>query len=164
MGRGSTNLWLLLALAILLTGCGGEDADTAGGGADDGPAAAPPTKEAVIVVLRELHGALVAKDFDRAVSHLVEFPNITEEARKAATAGFIDEREISQAGIDILAEKGKFGPLKEVCPERGARWAEYAGVPIDRCYGISYEGAEVAVIQKGEALLLIRLDDVGKLQ
>jgi hypothetical protein len=70
-------------------------------------------------VLRELHEAPLAKDFDRAVSHLVEFPNMTEEARKTATTGFLDKREISQACIDILVEKGEFGPLKEVFPDRG---------------------------------------------
>ena len=156
----------VLAMAMVFGACGGDAADTTGGAGQDGAssAATPPTKDAVIARLRDFLKTLQAEDYERAGTFLVDFPGMSDEARKQAVAGFIPKEEISDAGIDILAERGEFGPLKDVFPDDADRLAERAGVPVDRCYGILCGDAQVAVFQKGDSLLLFRLDDVGKLR
>ncbi len=145
----------LLAVVMSFLACGGEEFVIP---------LDPPTKDEVIEVLRKVADALEAKDYDLAAAHFIEYPNMTPEAMKTALAGFLEKREISKAGVEILAAKGKFGPLAEVFPEAGARWAEKAGVPLDNCWGISWGDAQVAVAKEAGDPLIFRLDDVGKLE
>ena len=165
MKFGNASLAFLMALMIALVGCGAGDGDANGNGEkkDDVTTAGPPTKEAVIGLLRDMVAALEAKDHDKAVTYLVEFPGMTPEKAKKGVAGFLEKREISKAGVEILAQRGTFGTLTQVFPERGAYLAKKAGVPVDECWAMSCDGAEVAVHQKDGKLRLIRLDDVGKL-
>lgn len=41
--------------------------------------------------------------------------------------------EISAAGLAMLRKEGRFGPLLEIFPEEGARWAAQAGVRPEDC-------------------------------
>ena len=164
MANARTCLGTRLALFALLlaAACGGEEnatptTTTQGGGGE-------PTKEGLVAVLREVHAALAAKNYAGAASSLVTFPGMTDEQMQKALAGFIQKREISAAGIDILEAKGRYGPLLEVFPKRGARFAEKAGVDAAACYAMSLKDAEVAAHWDGGAFRLIRLDDVGKLE
>jgi len=115
-------------------------------------------------VLREIHASLDAKNYSAAATSLVTFPGMTDEQMQKAAAGFIQKREISAGGIDILEAKGRYGPLLEVFPDRGANLAKRAGVDAAACYAMSLENAEVAAHWDGQAFRLIRLDDVGKLK
>ena len=78
-------------------------------------------------------------------------------------AKLIERSEISGEGIDVLAEKGKFGLVAEIFPRRGAGWAERNKVAPERCWALAHDGGEVVVFAAADGLKLIRLDDVGKL-
>lgn len=123
-----------------------------------------PTKEAMVSILLNLNTTLDTKDYKKAVTFMQPFPNLTMEKMMAALAKFQKKKEISAAGIAILAEKGKFGPLAEIFPKRGVRFAKRAGVDVGACYALAHKGAEVAAHWDGKAFHLIRLDDVGKLR
>ena len=151
------------ALVLLLGSCGGDQPVNPGTGEPQAVAAAP-TKDALIGVLRDLNKALDAEDYAGALVYWVAFPGMTVEAMTKGMEGFQEKQEISAAGIDILAEKGTFGPLLEVFPERGGYFATKAGVDAAACYALAYEGAEVAAHWDGKTLRLIRIDDVGKLR
>lgn len=156
------NLVTLLLVAGLLSfaGCGGEDAGSAG----DPGLEVDPTQDALVGTLRDLLAAIEAGDLVAAAAHMHPFPNMSPEDVQQALPGFVEKREISGAGIDVLAEKGAFGSLAEIFPDRGAGWAERVGADPAKCYALSHEGAEVAALWNGSAFLLLRLDDVGKLE
>jgi hypothetical protein len=83
---------------------------------------------------------------------------------ESALKGVVEKREISSTGVDILAKDGKWGKLAEVFgAERASGWAERNGVSVDQCYGLGLDPAEVGFYWDGSQLLIIRLDDVGKL-
>ena len=153
----------MLLLAVLLLPC-------AGCGNDEGTtetaevSAAAPTKDTLVQTLRDLLKAIEAGDLDVAAAHMIDFPGMSPEDVHKALPGFIEKREISGPGIDILAEKGTFGSLAVVFPERGAHWAERVKADAAKCYALSYNGAEVAGLWGGKTFKLIRLDDVGKLR
>ena len=158
---------LALLPALAFAGCGDEGTPPAGGAAGGGtPAAATTaTKDAVIAHLRATLAAIEAEDWDAAAAHFHMGPRAPKPAEfPEAFRGMVAKREISAAGIDVLAAKGTFGSLAEVFPERGASWAERAGVPLDRCYALAHGDGEVAVYLGEGGLQLIRLDDVGKLR
>jgi len=154
---------LLAALLLPCAGCG-HDEGTPPAISEAAAATASPTKDTLVQTLRDLLAAIEADDLDTAAAHMIEFPGMSKEDVHKALPGFVEKREISGPGIEILAEKGTFGPLAEVFPERGAHWAERVKVDPAECYALSHEGAEVAGLWNGKAFKLIRLDDVGKLE
>ena len=160
-----TALLCVALAAIPLAGCGGESDGGKGGGAAAQAAATPPTPEDVIAHLRGALAAIQTKDWDAASGYFHFGPRAPKPAEVPdALASMVAKQEISADGIDILAARGRFGPLAEVFPERGASWAERAEVPLERCYALAHEGGEVAVFAGDDGLKLIRLDDVGKLR
>ena len=118
----------------------------------------------MIQSLRELLAAIESGDLDEGATYLHPFPDMKPEDMKQALPGFVEKREISGPGIDVLAAKGTFGPLTEVFAERGTSWAGKVGADVAQCYALSYEGAEVAALWDGQRFLFLRLDDVGKLE
>jgi ethanolamine utilization microcompartment shell protein EutL len=157
-----------LALVLgLLAGCGGESSPKTG--PVTRPPAAPaqgptaPTKEAVVGLLRDLVAALESGNHAKATEYFQLFPGMSRAQAKEAVGTLLDKREVSAAGVAILAEKGRFGPLLDVVPDRGEAWAKKAGVDPAKCVALVHEGAEVAVYWGDVSLLLIRCDDVGKL-
>jgi hypothetical protein len=154
-----------LALALLLAGglaaCGHE----ADAPRDPGAARPPPaTKEAMVGLLRDVLRALEANDAERAVTYLVPFPRMTPEDARKAIGTFLERKEISGHGIDVLEAKGRFGRLLEVFPEKGPHWAETVGVDPSQCYALGHGDAQVAAYWGGDRPRLIRLNDVGKLE
>ena len=149
---------LILFSLLFATACGGDDSTIPKGSGGE------PTKEGLVAALREIHSSLVAKNYSAAAALLVTFPGMTDEQMQKAVAGFVPKREISAGGIDILEAKGRYGPLLEVFPKRGANFAKRAGVDAAACYAMSLKDAEVAAHWDGQAFRLIRLDDVGKLK
>ena len=132
----------------------------------DKPAAATggPSKEAAIQHLKDLNAALEAKDYKKAVTFMAAFPNMPPEKMEEQIGKLVEIKEISAKGIDILAAKGKWGPLSELYGDKAARWASKVNVPVEQTWGFSYENAEVGFHWDGKALKIIRLDDVGKLE
>ena len=123
-----------------------------------------PTKETIVSILYDLNTALSAKDYKKAAEFLQPIPNLTPKKLMSSLDSFQKNNEISEAGIAILAEKGKFGPLLEIFPKSGVRFAKQAGVDAGKCYALGHNGAEVAAHWDGKDFLLIRLDDIVKLQ
>jgi hypothetical protein len=76
----------------------------------------------------------------------------------------VDAREITRQGIDVLAEKGQWGKLAEIHPDKADDWAKKFHVPPDQCWALAYEGAEAAFHFDGHALKIIRCNDIGKLK
>lgn len=152
--RGSVRLGVLGLAVWLLTIAGPLRAQQ--------PAA--PSKESAVTVLRGLLAALQAPDYAKAVTFFQIPPGLTAEVLQKEAARFIERREISGPGIDILAEKGKWGKLAEtVEPARAQRFAEKFGVALDGCYGLTLGDAEAGFFWDGKQLKLIRCDDIGKL-
>lgn len=164
--RTKTALLCLFVLPFSLAACGNEAKTdpSAGGPKANQESAAKPTKEGLLTVLRQMNEALDKKDYKAAAGLLQPFPTIPAEKMEGAVATFQEKKEISGAGIELLAAKGKFGPLMEIFPRRGEGFAKKAGVEAATCHAISLDGAEVAAHWDGKTFHLIRLDDVGKLK
>ena len=147
---------LVLAVLAIFAACGKSDSSPA--------AAAGPTKEAAVQTLRSLQAALDAKDYDKAINFIQIPPDAKAEDIKAALARIPELQELSSQGIDILAEKGKWGKLTEVYGERGSRFAERMKVSAEDSYGLSYQSAEAGFYWDGKQFKLVRIDDIGKLR
>ncbi len=155
--------FVVLTLTLLLGVCGCESSWDSTVSKTDGESV-KPTKEAIVSILHDLNTSLDAKNYKKALAFMQPFPNLTPEKMMTALAKFQKKKEISAAGIAILSEKGKFGPLLEIFPKRGIRFAKRAGVDAGACYALAHKGAEVAAHWDGKTFHLIRLDDVGKLR
>lgn len=152
---------LFACLVLPLAGCGGEGSEESANGTSSPPA----TKAAVIAHLQGVLKAIQSEDWDEAAAHFHFGSRAPATDRwPEMFQGMVKKSEISEAGIAILAEKGTFGTLEATFAERGASWAKRAEVPLERCHGLSHDGAEVAVFASDDGLKLIRLDDVGKLR
>ncbi|MDF1702347.1 MAG: hypothetical protein P1V36_14445 [Planctomycetota bacterium] len=158
---------LALSFTLPLAGCGGDqggEVDTKGP-SGKAAAVAPVTKDAMVAHLQTVLKAILGKDWDAAAACFHFGPRAPgKEDWPEAFEGMIKKKELSEAGLAILAEKGTFGTLEAVFAERGASWAERAEVALERCYALGHDGAEVAVFASDDGLKIIRLDDVGKLR
>ena len=151
-------LVLGLVLAVPLNGCGENG--------DGDSTVATPTKASMIAHLEGLLAAIEAKQWDKAADYMEMGKGAPpKEKWPDVFTRLTEKKEISKAGIAILAEKGTFGPMADVFAEgdQGKHWAERVGVPLSACYALAYEGAEVAGYVGSDGFKLFRLDDVGKL-
>jgi hypothetical protein len=107
-----------------------------------------------------------AKNYDAMEKQFAAPPGKEKELRaQLEKVDFVAKKEISAAGIKILAEKGKFGPAEEVLgAEKAARRAKRMGADPKNCKALTHGDAEVIFCKFGESWKLVRLDDVGKLQ
>jgi len=137
---------LLAAFALLAGGCDSKQ----------------PTKENAVQLLKDAYAALSSGNYDKAKDYFVLPANASADDVKKNLGRLIEIKEISPEGIDILADKGKWGKIKDVSAKETER-AKKLNLPEDECYGLYYEGAEVALHWDGKKFRLFRLDDVGKL-
>lgn len=146
----------LCTMAALLSGCGGEDTPAE-------VAAAAPTQEAFVEALQSLHKALKAGDYEGAADYFV-IPGTpdAEDIERALTRTLKDE--LSEDGIFLLIDDGKFGPLKELHPSAGPRWATRSGVDLEACFSLALKPAEVAAHWNGQRFRFIRLDEVRRIK
>jgi hypothetical protein len=145
---------IIVLAAAALAGCYGNSSSnspTASGSTS-------PTKDAAVQLLRALNSAIEAKDYSKAMGY-VQGPARNEDFDR-----LVANQEISARGIDILAEKGKWGKLTEVFDStRASGWADRVKVPVDSCYGLNYQNAEAGFYLDGKQFKIIRCDDIGKL-
>ena len=164
----TTSLALLCAVLLLATACGEGEPPTVdpepSPAAHEAPAAPTPTRDYFIKTLREFLDALESGDVDAAAAYLHPFPDMGPADVEKALPAFLEKQEISGPGLDILAEKGTFGSLAEVFPERGAGWAGRVKADPTKSYAMAFEGAGVAALWTGKLFLFYRLDGVGKLK
>jgi len=75
--------------------------------------------------------------------------------------------EISPEGIVALKKGGRFGPLQEVFPAEGDRWAQQAGVKVEDCLAFRMERnsiqAEVVVHRSGTTYRIVRCNNVKQM-
>lgn len=105
---------------------------------------------------------------EASISDLVKTPQFLEGSTNPEIEQIMSKslrNEISAEGIELLRRKGKFGPLSDICPDRGARWAQTAGVSIHECLAFRVEnsGREALAVfwRKSDELRLIRIDNVN---
>ncbi|WP_411826525.1 hypothetical protein [Luteolibacter sp. AS25] len=152
---------LLLPFTLFLCSCQSPKEKTADTSTEK--IAAEPTREAAISLLNRLADDLENGRDSDAVKHMGAYPGVSEAKMTGEMKGFLEKNEISSAGVTILAEKGKWGKLTEIFPERGPRLAEKWQLDPEDCWALGYEGAEAGFHWNGEKFLIIRCDDVGKL-
>jgi len=126
-------------------------------------AASAPDREAAVAHLRKTAAALEAKNYQEAAAYFKLPEGAPPDAVAKEMGKLLEKREISAAGVETLAKDGKWGSLKEVFGDKGVRWSDRAKVPIDQCYALGKDPAEVAFFWDGSKFLIFRLDDVGKL-
>ena len=150
-----------IALLVALAGCKKSGVQTDGtGGPNTGP-----TKEAAVQLLRSFLAAVEAKDYSKAAAMIQTSSQVPPAEIEKALGRILELNEISARGIDILAERGKWGKLAEVYgADRASRLIARAGVPVDDCYGLNLENAEAGFYWNGKEFKLVRVDDIGKLR
>jgi len=74
--------------------------------------------------------------------------------------------EVSYEGIQLLLAKGKFGPLIEIFPQKGPKWARTAGVDSEQCvaYRLDKDNAtaEVVFVKENDQYKIVRCNDVKR--
>ncbi len=124
-----------------------------------------PTKEAAQQMLRDVLAALEKQDLDAALGYFFLPQSLGRDEAKQAIGSFLERREISKEGLDVLFARGKWGPLADVVGrEKAERFASRLETPVAELWG--YFGPDElgeAIFRWDGALKLIRLDDVGKL-
>jgi hypothetical protein len=124
-----------------------------------------PTKEAAQQMLRDVLAALEKQDLDTAVGYFFIPQSLGPDEARQAIGSFLERREISKEGLDVLFAQGKWGPLADVVGrEKAERFAKRLETPVGELWG--YFGPEEngeAIFRWDGSLKLIRLDDVGKL-
>ena len=154
---------LVFAIALLaaLAGCKKSNVQTDGSG---GPNSGP-TKEAAVQTLRTFLAAVEAKEYPKAAAMIQTSSEVSPAEIEKSLGRMLDNNELSARGIDILAERGKWGKLAEVFgADRASRLIARAGVPVDDCYGLNLENAEAGFYWNGQQFKLVRVDDIGKLR
>ena len=75
--------------------------------------------------------------------------------------------EISDEGIQLIAQRGSFGPLAAIFPKEGEGWARQAGVKIADCSAFKFEAGglrtEVVLAKQGESYRVVRCNNVTQL-
>ncbi len=160
---------LIATLLLLCVGCTKPSEPISGSTPTASPSqavsvAAQPTQQAALDHLRKTIQALDAKNYEEAAGYF-KIPagagpdKVAKELQK-----LVDRHEISKAGVEKLAAKAKWGKLEEVFGAKRAKaWTDRSKVPLQDCYGLGVEPAEVGLYWDGSRFLIIRLDDVGKL-
>lgn len=183
----------LLGLAIFIGGCSEKNQDAPAapavatrpaakeGEAKPAPTAAgAPTKEAAIEHLRKVLAALEAKDWEKVAGYFAvsagvvppSHPDDLQRAYELKFRAYLEQRNVSAKGIDVLAARGKWGKLSDLFnPELAAHFAQKFGVPADQLWAFSVEGVSpnrspllVGFHHDGRELHLIRLEAVGELE
>lgn len=122
-----------------------------------------PTQEIAVDFVRKASLALESKKYDEAATYFKIPEGVAPDKVAKELGRMVEKKEVSSAGVEKLAKNAKWGKLEEVFGEKAQRWAERSKVPVQDCYGLGLEPAEVGLYWDGAKFLIIRLDDVGKL-
>jgi len=125
-----------------------------------------PSKELMISALRELYSLLEAKNYESAVSLFIEIEGVSQEELQTDLSSFIEKKEISASGIDILENKAVFGKVVDLYGEKGKREIEKKNLNSKKCYGLFIPGTiiEVMALWDKTSFKFFRMDNVGKLE
>lgn len=123
-----------------------------------------PTREQFLNDLNFLYRKMSNRKYEEARKYVKVPPSIPTEEIDSQFSSSLENNEISAEGIAILSEKGSFGKLRDIFPEKTDIWLKRSEIEKEEdCFAIKYKQAEVAGIWKGDNFVFFRLDDVGKL-
>jgi len=128
-----------------------------------------PTREKMLEDLNFLYRKIISGKIDEAKKFLLipssESERDLESDLESDLNKSIERNEISAEGIAILAEKGSFGKLKDIFPEKAQSWMKRRKIKNEEeCYAMSLFGAKVAGLWNGENFLFFKFDDIGQLE
>ena len=134
---------------------------------EEGPSVDPRRAETV-KVLQEVSRCVLDGDRESIIDHVLLPKSL--ESRTPQEQGDLLVRdlrtEVSDDGIEFLVDKGKFGPLLEIFPEKGPKWADVAGVVAGNCVAFRLDiddvTAEVVLVKKEGHFLIVRCNDVKR--
>ena len=119
--------------------------------------------------LQQLAVALRAGD-SAALLRSIVLPQAVAGRTAAEQSEFLQKAladEISEAGVAVLANKGRFGTLREIFPDKAAQWAGQAGVKIDDCVAFKAERngiqAEAVLVREGNSYRIVRCNNIKQL-
>ena len=119
--------------------------------------------------LQDFQQTLQAAKAD-ALLAAVAVPAALKDRTPAEQVEFVSKAlrdEVSPEGIAALRAKAVFGPLKDIFPVEGAKWAQQAGVAVSDCVAFKAEKngirAEVAIATNGPQYRIVRLNNVKQL-
>ena len=123
-----------------------------------------PTREQMISDLNLLYRKMSNRKFEE-VKKFIKIPtSISQEEIESQISRSIENNEISAEGIAILSEKGSFGKLRDIFPEKADKWLKRSEIKNEEdCFALKLNQAEVAGFWNGNNFIFFRLDDVGKL-
>jgi DNA-directed RNA polymerase len=123
-----------------------------------------PSREQFLNDLNFLYRKMSNGKYEEARNFLKIPKSISTEEIESELNKSIENNEISAEGIAILSEKGSFGKLRDIFPERADKWLKESEVDNEEnCFAMRFNQAEVAGSWNGKKFVFFRLDDVGKL-
>ena len=123
-----------------------------------------PSREQFLNDLNFLYRKMSNGKYEEARNYLKIPKSISTEEIESELNKSIENNEISAEGIAILSEKGSFGKLRDIFPERADKWLKESEVDNEEnCFAMRFNQAEVAGSWNGKNFVFFRLDDVGKL-
>ena len=155
----------LLFVLPLLFSCGGDgEASSNEKAVKEGP-----NRRTMIVALNDLMGHLKNKEYDKAKPYFVLPKGVSSRRVTNMISKLIRTKEISQVGIDALANEQyfQFGPIAEVYGKDGLKKAKRAELDVEKCFGINWttkgSNLEVMAAWDENKFKFFRIDNLGKI-
>lgn len=128
------------------------------------PTGDKPTKELLIKTLTVFLHNTQNKHYDSLRPNVY----VPDDFQMSRFGDGLKRGELSEEGIKVLADKGKFGKADQVYPKlRAEALTKRVQVPVDESYGfvarIAGEQGEALAHWTGDRYKLLRADDIGKL-
>ena len=162
-----TLISLLFVLPLLFSCGGGGEASSNDKAVKEGP-----NRRTMIVALNDLMGHLKNKEYDKAKAYFVLPKGVSSRRVTNMISKLIPKKEISQVGIDALANEQyfQFGPIAEVYGKDGLKKAKRAELDVEKCFGINWtnwqtkgSNLEVMAIWDENKFKFFRIDNLGKI-
>ena len=129
-------------------------------------APAGPPKENAQAILRDVVAALEEHDYEEALRVFRVPASLRRAEAVDALAGFLERREISDAGLEVLFALGRWGLLTDLIGrDKAQAFADRVQLPVGALWGYfgpNDEGQAIFVLGK-TSLELVRVDDIGDL-
>tara|TARA_Y100000991_G_scaffold170691_1_gene132428 strand:+ start:41 stop:559 length:519 start_codon:yes stop_codon:yes gene_type:complete len=162
-----TLISLLFVLPLLFSCGGGGEASSNERALKEGP-----NRRTMISTLDSLIGHLQNKEYDKAKPYFVLPKGVSSRRVTNMISKLIRKKEISQVGIDALANEQyfQFGPIAEVYGKDGLKKAKRAELDVEKCFGINWtnwqtkgSNLEVMAAWDENKFKFFRIDNLGKI-
>ena len=159
-------IYLLFVVSVLFS-CGRGDASSNEISEKEGP-----NRERMLSTLDSLIVHLQKKEYDKAKAYFVLPKGVSSRRVTNMISKLIPKREISQVGIDALANEQyfQFGTIAEVYGQDGIKKAQRIELDTAKCYGINWanwqtksSNLEVMATWDENKFKFFRIDNLGKI-